>query len=75
MATQKFHIITNPSGESDGIIQLRTKENVGFAFHEIGNAYNQDAPDGTFINCSMQDHWIINEEDYKLLKQTKSCKK
>ncbi len=64
MATSKFYIIDNPNGQSDGIIQTREKENVGFA-------YNQDAPNGTFINCSLENHWIITDEEYKLLKDLK----
>jgi hypothetical protein len=64
MASQKFFIIDNPNGDSDGIIQGRDKIN-------IGRAWNQDAPDGKFINCTLQDYWIVSEEDYKEYKQLK----
>ena len=64
MATSKFYIIDNPNGQSDGIVQTREKENIGFA-------YNQEAPVGTFINCSLDNHWIITDDEYKLLKEIK----
>ena len=34
----------------------------------IGDAYNQEAPNGTFINCSLKGYWIISDEEYKQLK-------
>lgn len=67
MATSKFYIIDNPEGNSDGLIQTREKENVGYA-------YNQEAPVGMFINCSLENHWIITDEEYKLLKELKKQK-
>ena len=62
MATRKFFIIDNPNGGSDGVIQTREKENVGFA-------YNNEAPNGMYISCSLETHWIITNEEYKQLKQ------
>jgi hypothetical protein len=64
MSTQKFYIIDSHNEDSDGIIKDREK-------NEIGRAWNQLAPEGTFINCSLNGYWIISEEDYKLLKQVK----
>jgi len=64
MASQKFAIIDNPNGDSDGIIKGRDKQ-------VIGRAWNQDAPNGKFINCTLQDYWIVSEEDYKLIKEYK----
>jgi len=64
MATQKFAIIDNNESSSDGIIQDREKNNVGLA-------WIQDAPNGHFINCSLDGYWIVSEEDYKKIKQLK----
>ncbi len=64
MASQKFFIIDNPNEDSDGIIQGRDKEN-------IGRVWNQDAPDGKFINCTLEGYWIVSEKDYKLIKEYK----
>lgn len=62
MSTSKFYIIDNANGDSDGIIQDREKRN-------IGRAWNQLAPNGTFINCTLEDYVIISKEEYKQLKQ------
>ena len=58
MASAKFCIIDNPNGQSDGVIKDREK-------NVIGNAYNQTAPVGTFINCSLDGYWVITDEEYK----------
>ena len=62
MATSKFFIIDNPNEDSDGIVQLRTKENVG-------RAWNQEAPNGMFINCTLENYVIISKEEYNELKK------
>ena len=64
MATQKFFIIKNTSGQSDGIVQTLDKNN-------IGSVYKYEAPDGHFFKVSLDAHWIITDEDYKLLTKTK----
>lgn len=64
MATSRFYIIDTPEESTDGIIQTREKVNVGVA-------YSQEAPDGTFINCTLKDHWIITDEELKEYKQLK----
>lgn len=64
MATKRFYIIDNELGESDGIIQTSDKSNVGIA-------YNKEAPTGMFIDCYLEDRWIITDEEYKLLKEAK----
>lgn len=65
MASQKFYIIDNPEGNSDGVIKDRNKDVVGYA-------YNQPAPVGSFINCSLDGHWIITDEELKEYKQLKN---
>jgi len=65
MSSRKFYIIDNTQGESDGVIKNKDKEVIGYA-------YNQPAPNGTYIECSLDGHWIISSEDYKVLKQ-KQC--
>lgn len=64
MATQKFFIIKNTNGTSDGIVQTLDKDN-------IGNVYKYEAPDGHFFKVSLDAHWVITDEDYKLLTKTK----
>lgn len=64
MATQKFFIIKNTSGTSDGIVQTLDKDN-------IGSVYKYEAPDGHFFKVSLDAHWVITEDDYKLLTKTK----
>lgn len=64
MASQKFYIIDNPDGTSDGIIKDREK-------NQIGLAYQQEAPVGHYISCSLDGYWIVTDEDYKLIKQLK----
>ena len=64
MATQKFFIIKNTSGQSDGIVQTLDKNN-------IGSVYKYEAPDGHFFKVSLDAHWVITDEDYKLLTKTK----
>lgn len=64
MATQKFFIIDNTDGTSDGVIKDREK-------NEIGLAWQEEAPVGHYINCSLNGYWIISDEDYKKLKELK----
>jgi hypothetical protein len=64
MATQKFAIIDNHEPNSDGIITDREKNHIGLAWQEL-------APNGHFINCSLDGYWIVSDEDYKKLKQIK----
>ena len=64
MATQKFFIIKNTSGTSDGIVQMLDKGN-------IGSVYKYEAPDGHFFKVSLDAHWVITDEDYKLLRDLK----
>jgi hypothetical protein len=64
MATQKFHIINHNENGSDGVIKDKKK-------NKIGLVWLQDAPNGKFINCTLQDYWIVSEEDYKLIKEYK----
>ncbi len=66
MATTRFYIIDNNEPNSDGVIKDREK-------NQIGLAWIQDAPNGKFINCTLQDYWIVSEEDYKLIKEYKKC--
>jgi len=68
MASQKFYVIDNHENNSDGIIKDREK-------NKIGLAWIQDAPDGHFINCSLDGYWIISEEDYKEYKTLKKNEK
>ena len=64
MATQKVFIIDTHDGISDGIAQTPDKQN-------IGRAYQQEAPDGHFITIKLEGHWIVTEEDYKLISKIK----
>lgn len=64
MATQKFFIIKNTSGTSDGIVQTLDKDN-------IGSVYKYEAPDGHFFKVSLEGHWVITDDDYKLLNKLK----
>lgn len=64
MATSKIHIIDTEDGISDGIVQTPDKRN-------IGRAYQNEAPTGYFITVNLQDHWIITDEEYKLLSKVK----
>lgn len=67
MATSKIHIIDTNDGISDGIAQTPEKKN-------IGRAYQSEAPNGYFITIKLEDHWIITDEDYKLLnKHKRTC--
>ena len=68
MASRKFYIIDNTQGESDGVIKNKNKEVVGYA-------YNQPAPVGSYIECSLDGHWIVTDEDYKLLNKYKKNEK
>ena len=64
MASKRFYVID----EGDrGIIQSREKENIGFT-------YVKDAPVGNYLDCYLENHWIISEEDYALLKEAKKNK-
>lgn len=67
MATQKIHIIDSHAESYDGLVQTPTKENIGIAFQN-------DAPDGHFITCQLENYWIITDEDYKLLRKIKNAK-
>jgi len=60
MATSKIHIIDTNDGISDGIVQTPDKRN-------IGRAWQNEAPVGHFISVSLEGHWIITDEEYKLL--------
>ena len=64
MASQRFFIIDDAQGSADGLIQNTEKSNVGIA-------YNQGAPNGTFINCYLKEAWIITNEEYKEYKELK----
>jgi hypothetical protein len=64
MATSKIHIIDTHDGISDGIVQTPDKRN-------IGRAYQNEAPVGYFITVSLEGHWIITEDEYKLLSKLK----
>lgn len=68
MATKTFFIIKNNSDISDGIIQTLDKEN-------IGNVWKHEAPIGHFFKAKMNKHYIISEEDYKLLNKYKKNEK
>lgn len=64
MATTKLHIIDTHDGISDGIAQTPDKRN-------IGRAYQNEAPIGYYITVQLDDHWIITDEEYKLLNKIK----
>lgn len=64
MATSKLHIIDTPDGISDGIAQTPDKRN-------IGRAYQNEAPVGYFITVQLEGHWIVTDEEYKLLSKLK----
>jgi hypothetical protein len=64
MSTTKFYIVDDPNQPLAGIIKDREK-------NPIGRAYQQEAPEGHFINCSLDGYWIVSDEDYKKLKQIK----
>jgi len=64
MASQKFFIIKNNNGQSDGIVQTLDKNNIGYV-------YRHEAPDGHFFKVSLDAHWIITDEEYKQLNKIK----
>ena len=64
MATRKFHIIDTEDGLSDGIIKSPDKR-------ELGRAWQNEAPIGYFITGNLNNHWIITDEEYKLLNKAK----
>lgn len=64
MATRKFHITDTDREDADGIIQDREHNTIGLA-------WQNEAPVGHYITGQLDEHWIINEEDYQLLKQAK----
>jgi hypothetical protein len=64
MATSRIHIIDTQDGISDGIVQTPDKRN-------IGRAWQNEAPVGHFITVSLEGHWIITEDEYKLLSKLK----
>lgn len=64
MATQKFHIIDNKEDFSDGIIVGANKDKLGYA-------WQNEAPEGYFISGTLNDHWIITDEELKEYKQLK----
>lgn len=68
MATQKLDIIDNHEDFSDGLVYTRDKELIGYA-------YQNEAPVGHYIAISLDNHWIITDEEYKLLKEAKKNKK
>jgi hypothetical protein len=67
MATQKIHIIDTEAESYDGLVQTPTKENIGIA-------WQNDAPTGHFITVQLENHWIVTDEDYKLLRKIKNAK-
>jgi hypothetical protein len=64
MPSQKFFIIKNTDGQSDGIVQTLDKDNIGYV-------YKYEAPDGHFFKVSLDAHWVITDSDYKLFNQLK----
>ena len=58
----------NPSSASDGIIKVDRGE--------AGLVWNQKAPDDSdYISGKLTNHWIITDEDYKLLNKYKKNEK
>ena len=64
MASRKLYIIDSQDGSSDGV--LKNKDKV-----QLGRAWNQEAPVGTFISISLEDYWVISDEELKEYKQLK----
>lgn len=64
MATTKIHIIDTEAESYDGLVQTPDKRNIGIAFQN-------EAPIGHFITVQLEDHWIITDEEYKLLNKYK----
>jgi hypothetical protein len=64
MATKGFYIVDTNDGISDGVIYDREK-------NVVGRAWQQEAPVGNYISGKLDGYWIISDEDYKKLKQTK----
>lgn len=67
MSSRRFHIIDSQVGKFDGLIKNKNKEIVGYA-------YNQPAPNGTYIDCSLDGYWLVSDEDYKIIKKYKNEK-
>lgn len=63
MSTQKLYIVKN-YGESDGLV--KTRDNV-----VIGEAWNKEGPEDKYITISLNKHWIITDEENKLLTKLK----
>lgn len=68
MATQrlmivKYHEKTQPK-HPDG--QIKAKDN-GI----VGAAWNKQGPDEKYIDCVLKGHWIVTEEEKKLLDKAK----
>lgn len=64
MATRKFHIVDTDDGISDGKISSPDKR-------PLGRAWQNDAPVGHFISGTLEGHWIITDEEYKLLSKNR----
>lgn len=64
MATSKLHIVDTNDGVSDGIASSPDKRT-------LGRAYQNDAPVGHFITVKLEGHWIITDDEYKLLNKAK----
>lgn len=64
MATSKLHIIDSNEENIDGAVYTPDKRKVGVA-------WQNDAPTGYFITLQLDNHWVITDEEYKLLKQLK----
>jgi hypothetical protein len=64
MATRKFHITDSHDDMADGIISAPDKRSLGFAFQN-------DGPQAPYISGQLEGHWIITDEEYKLLNKIK----
>lgn len=64
MATRKFHIIDTENDQADGVIASPDKRRLGLS-------WINDGPYGNFISGQLDGHWIITDEEKKLLDEYK----
>jgi hypothetical protein len=64
MATSKLHIVDSNEENIDGVAYTPDKRKVGVA-------WQNEAPVGHYITVQLDNHWIITDDEYKLLNKLK----
>lgn len=64
MASSKFFIVEKENCAFDAVIQSLDKKDIGIVIQ-------CEAPVGHYLKCNLDKHWIVTDEEYKLIKQLK----